>query len=542
MTRFNQVISFVLLTFFFHVQSNSQDYQKLISTELHQQSPGGTVLISKGESVVYHKSYGKANEELNVPMRNENIYRIASLSKQFTAIAILKLSEENKISLKDDITKYLPDYPTNGKSITIEHLLSHTSGIKDYVSMLGFDKNVMKQEKTVLELIDFFKNESMDFDPGTNYRYSSSGYVLLGYIIEKVSGMSYEEYLSSTIFNPISLNNTSYDHSEQVIQNRASGYRGNRGNYKNADFINMTLPYAAGSLMSTAEDLFRWNQALKSQKIVSAQTLEKAYSPFILTSGRRNLHGFGWEIGYVQDIKAVKHSGRINGFISYALYVPKKDIYVVILTNSEDVQNVEQTATKLAAMAMGKPYKRSETRVSTAELESLNGVYQNEYGVKKIIRLEDDSLFFFDRGRTKNRLVPTEKNSFFMQHNLATFSIERKGDQVQLIENDTYQIKKWTRIDDAIKSIQSKKIRSKDLKKYVGKYELQPNFYFDVFIENGKLIGQIRTEKKELLSIGSHQFIAKDVDALLTFNLDKKKRVESLTLDQGRIMKAKKIE
>ncbi|GAA0872432.1 hypothetical protein GCM10009117_15790 [Gangjinia marincola] len=540
MTRFYRALTFVLLAFFFHQKLSSQNYQKLISEVLHQQSPGGTVLISIGDSILYHQSYGKADIELKVSMRNENIYRIASLSKQFTAIAILKLYEEKKLSLKDKITKYIPDYPTNGQSITVEHLLSHTSGIKDYVSTVLFDTNVMKQGKTTLELIDLFKNEPMDFEPGTNYSYSSSGYVLLGYIIEKVSGMSYEEYLKSTVFKPFHLNNTSYDKSQEIVQNRVSGYKGNDGDYKNAEFIDMSLPYSAGSLMSSAEDLFRWNKALKNHEIISGEILKQAYSPFILTSGKRGLHGFGWEIGYVQDVKAVKHSGRINGFISYALYVPEKDIYIVILTNSEDVQNADLTATKLAAMAMGKPYDWSEINLSMAELESLNGIYRNEYGVEKIIRLEDESLLFFDRGRTKNKLVPYAPNAFYVQNTLATFSVERKDGQIQFIENDTYQIKKWTRIDNDIKSIRSKKVRLKDLKKYVGKYEMEPAFYFNVLIENDKLIGQIKNDKKELLPIGKNKFIAKDIDALLTFNLENDKIV-SLSLDQGRVIIAKKI-
>ena len=540
MTRFYYALSFALITLFFHQKLNSQNYQKLISEELHQQSPGGTVLISIGDSIVYHKSYGNSDIELNTSMNNGNIYRIASLTKQFTAIAILKLNEENKISLKDEINKYIPDYPTNGKKITIKHLLSHTSGIKDYVPKVLSDKNVMKQDKTTLELINLFKNEPLDFDPGTNYNYSSSGYVLLGYIIEKVSGMSYEEYMKNEIFKPFNLNSTFNDNSQEIVQNRVSGYKGNNGNYKNADFISMTLPYSAGSLLSSAEDLFLWNKALNNYKIVSEEILKKAYSPFILKSGKRSLHGFGWEIGYVQNTKAVKHSGRINGFISYALYIPEKDIYVAILTNSEDVQNADLTATKLAAMAMKKPYDWSEIKMSTAQLESYNGVYKNEYGVEKIVRLEDKSLLMFDRGRTKNKLIPFQQNGFFIQNTLATFTVENKDGQIQLIENDTYQIKKWERISSDIKSFQSKKIKTKELQKYVGKYELQPNFYFNVFIENDKLIGQIGNDKKELLAVEKNKFIAKDIDAILIF-IEENKSVVSLSLDQGQKIIAKKI-
>ncbi|WP_299218621.1 serine hydrolase [uncultured Aquimarina sp.] len=535
------IVLFTLCSSFIKAQNYTDAFNEIIKKELEHQSPGGSVLVSKKGSVIYNYHYGKANLELDVTTSSKSVYRIASLSKQFTAIAILKLAEEQKLSLEDDIKKYLPDYPTQDKTITLEHLLSHTSGIKDYLNIESFNKAFQRQDMSPKELIDFFKNQPMDFEPGSKYQYSSSGYIILGHIIEVISGISYEDYMKETIFKPIGLNNTFYDNTETLIKNRVSGYKNRNGVYENIDFLSMTLPYAAGSLASTTENLFKWNEALKSEKIIASKSLSKAYTAFKLNSGKSGLQGYGWEIGNVQGIKAVKHSGGINGFITYVLSVPEKDIYVAILTNSENTNNLGQITSKLAAIALDNPYKLISKDIPKSQIEALNGIYENNDGVQKTIRFEDGSLLLFDRGKTKNKLIPFKKNNFFLENSLTTFSIKEENDTLQLVENNTYQITTWKRIDKEVKSFKAKKVRLSELKKYQGKYELGPEFYFEVKIENNKLIGQIRADKKELVPIGNNQFIARDIDAKLTFNLDENQKVISLTLDQGREMAAKKI-
>lgn len=533
---------FILFPSFINAQNYNEAFSKIIKTELENQSPGGSIIIAKEGNIIYNQSYGKASIELDVDMTNANVYRIASLSKQFTAIAILKLVEQGKLALTDDITKYIEEYPTQDHIITIEHLLTHTSGIKDYLNIDRFTEAFRRNDMSPKEIIDFFKNEPMNFEPGTQYKYSSSGYIILGRIIETISGMSYEDYMNKHVFSPANLNNTRYGSTTDIIKNRVSGYKNNSSGYKNANYLSMTLPYAAGSLVSTTEDLFKWNQALVMCKIVSSKTINAAYSPYMFESGKQSLHGYGWEIGNVQGIKAVKHSGGINGFSTYAISIPEKNIYVAILTNCENVQNIDIIATKLAAVAMGKPYELNEITQSKSSLEYINGVYENEFGIQKIVRFEDQSLLLFDRGKPKNKLIPFGKGKFFIENSLTTWSINNDNGEVYLVENNTNQIIPWKRIDNNIKSITPKNIKLKELKKYTGKYELGLDFYFEVKLENNTLIGQIRNDKKEFISIGNHQFIARGIDAKLTFDLDKNKSVISLTLDQGREMTAKKID
>jgi CubicO group peptidase (beta-lactamase class C family) len=245
------------------VNNDRQLFEKLdnlFSSQFNSSGIGCVTLISRHGQIIYKKASGMANIEMNVPMSTENILRVGSITKQFTAVSILQLVEKGLISLKDDITKFLPAYPTHGYTITIENLLSHTSGIKDYTEIKGLD--IKKSPYSALELIDLFKDQPMDFPPGTKYQYSNSGYIILGYIIEKISGVSYEQYLSSNIFKPSGMDFSFFDNSSSIIKNRVPGYKFSEGVIMNADFFNASSAFSAGALVMSVEDFFRWHQAL----------------------------------------------------------------------------------------------------------------------------------------------------------------------------------------------------------------------------------------------------------------------------------------
>ncbi|MCA1760767.1 MAG: beta-lactamase family protein, partial [Bacteroidales bacterium] len=252
-------------------QNPEKQFDKILSEQNFENSPGFAVLVAKNDEVIYRKAFGYANLELDVPMKPEHIFRIGSITKQFTACAILKLEEEGKLSLQDDITKFIEDYPTHGHTITIEHLLTHTSGIKSYTSMKSWDAEMRKKDFSPEEMIDFFKNQPMDFAPGEEFRYNNSAYFLLGYIIEKASGKTYEEYLQEALFEPLGMVNSFYGNSSKVIKNRAAGYMKKEDEFINADFLSMTQPYAAGSLLSNVDDLFTWYTAVMNDKVISKE-------------------------------------------------------------------------------------------------------------------------------------------------------------------------------------------------------------------------------------------------------------------------------
>ena len=223
----------------------------ILSKHFKPDAPGCAVLVSRKEQIVYRKAFGMADLELNVAMQADMVFEIASITKEFTAIAIMQLVEQGKINLEDPIEKYIPDYPTHGYKITIGHLLSNTSGIKDYGEMKQLNPKIWRVDHTPTDFIAFFKKEEMEFAPGRQYKYSNSGFFLLGCIIEKMSEMTYEDYLEQKIFEPAGMTNTGYNSYSKIITNRVKGYSKNDNGYENGEYVSPSIFYSAGGLQSS---------------------------------------------------------------------------------------------------------------------------------------------------------------------------------------------------------------------------------------------------------------------------------------------------
>ena len=326
------VITFLLLNFqSISYAQNSIKIDSLLHEKYTDNVPGATFLISKNGSVIYKKAFGLANLELNVPMKTDNIIKIGSMTKQFTAISILILMEQKKLNLNDEITKFIPDYPTNVNKITIHNLLTHTSGIKDYTRVKGLNA-IAQNDLTPLELIDFSKNEPIDFIPGEKFKYNNSGYVILGYIIEKVSGQSYANFVEEHIFKKLNMKDSQYASQGEVIKNRASGYQ-KKDSYINRMDFSLTLAYSGGGLMSTVEDMFKWQEAIKKNLLISKETTKKVFTNYTLNNGEHTNYGYGWHIKTINNNLTYEHGGAIWGFKSMGVYFPDLDIYVIALTN-----------------------------------------------------------------------------------------------------------------------------------------------------------------------------------------------------------------
>ena len=316
-----------------HAQNLESKIDSLLLAKYAPDAPGADFLIARNGKIIYKKAFGLANLELNVPMKTDNVFEIGSMTKQFTAISVLMLLEKGKLNLDDEITKFIPDYPTNGHTITIHHLLTHTSGIKSYTSMKGLNA-IANKDLTPLELIDFFKNETMDFAPGDQFKYSNSGYVILGYIIETTSGKTYADFVEEHIFKQLQMTASQYASHRTVIQRRASGYREKDG-YINTRHISFTIPYASGSLMSSVDDMYLWQEAIKNNVLIGKATTEKAFTNYTLNNGEPINYGYGWHIKTNDGILSREHGGSIFGFKSMGVYLPGSDIYVIGLTNCD---------------------------------------------------------------------------------------------------------------------------------------------------------------------------------------------------------------
>ena len=378
---------------------NDQDSQlrksidSLVLEQVKPTDPGMAILIAKKGKVVYEKAFGSANLELNVPLQPDMIFQIGSITKQFTAVSILQLVEQNKISLQDTLQKYIKDFPYKGYPITIENLLTHTSGIKDFMTINHPGQNVLRWDFTPLQLIDHFKNAPLEFAPGSKYNYTNSGYVLLGRVIEIVSGKSYQNYLLENVIQKAGLKNTFFANADTIIPKRVSSYTRDRGFYDNSDYLSISFGYGCGDLLSNVEDLFKWNTALINGIVIKKETLEKAFTPFKLSSGIYTSYGYGWFIDNVNGVKRIHHEGQISGFVTEEKYFPVEDIFVATMANiksPEDTTEFSANRYKLyeniSLLAIGKQLQKSVV-VNSNVLDKYIGVYQLTTAKKRSITI-----------------------------------------------------------------------------------------------------------------------------------------------------------
>jgi len=335
---------------------------------------GVSVAVVKNGRTVLAKGYGFADLENDVPATAQTVYRIGSVTKQFTSAAIMRLVEQGKVSLDDTLQKFLPNFPTQGNRVTVRHLLNHTSGIKSYTSLGPKWQRVMRLDLATDSLVALFANEPFDFKPGDKWLYDNSGYFLLGMIIEKVSGKPYGQYLKDELFTPLGLKSTIYCDQAPLIKHRAQGYALRPdGKFINAEPLSMTQPYAAGSLCSTVNDLAAWTLALSSGKVVSPASYKLMSTPGTLNDGKPLTYGFGLGTGVLGGHRQVSHNGGINGFISELHHYPDDSLVTVVLTNTGALTAV-QLERLIARRALGIK-DLPAVPIAASELERLVGEY-----------------------------------------------------------------------------------------------------------------------------------------------------------------------
>lgn len=325
---------FIFISIYSFPQVINKKIDSLIRTEFNNDNePGGVFLITQKGKPIYKKAFGQANLELDIKLTPENVFQIGSMTKQFTSIAILMLEEQGKLNVNDAISKLIPDYP-NGDKITIHHLLTHTSGIKDFTKMKSLSE-ISQKEMTPKMMVDFLKDEKVDFAPGEKFQYNNSGYVVLGYIIELASGMSYEDFIQKNIFDKIGMKNSFYASDRKVIKNRAYGYHKKSYGFVNKTIINFSVPFSSGSLMSTLDDMLKWQNALNRNLLLSKKSVEKAFTKYRLNNGQEIEYGYGWNLKTINNIVTREHGGSVFGFKTMGVYIPSEDIYVLGFSNCD---------------------------------------------------------------------------------------------------------------------------------------------------------------------------------------------------------------
>ena len=413
---------------------------ELITARQAAVAPGCVVLVAKNGNIIYKKAFGKANLELNVPMQPDMVFRIGSVTKQYTAVAILQLIEQGKISLQDSIQKYIQDYPSKEHTITIENLLTHTSGIIDYEALDFPIPNAIRIDFPAKQIIDSFGKLPLEFTPGTKYHYSNSNYFLLSYIIGQVSGKSYKDYLKENVFEPAGLSSTYYDSPTDIIPNRVNGYARYNSQYFNAGYISMSQVFGAGALLSNVDDLYKWHQALYSYKIIKKESLEKAFTPYRLSDGSLSSYGYGWFIKTRNGVKSIEHSGGIDGFQSDEIYFPQQDIFIATLYNSLNEGGSDMSFMALdndiATLSVGGQLNK-EIKVDNSLLQRYVGVYETDPKHQGIVTLENGQLYLEapGGGLPKSPLFAKSETLFFLKVIDAEveFTKDKDGKVTQLV-------------------------------------------------------------------------------------------------------------
>ncbi len=309
---------------------------------------GVSVSIARGVDVLHEKGYGYADLEHRVPVTPETVFRIGSITKQFTAASVVQLADDGALSLDDRLTEYLPDYPGPASEVTVADLLSHTSGIPNYTTMDRWWET-LTHETSPRGLISSFEDEPFDFPPGTRFSYSNSGYVVLGWIAEQVSGRPFGGLLNANLFAPLDLEQTRYCGDRAVIPNRARGYRALDGDFLHADYFSSSQAYAAGAVCSTAPDLVRWSLLLSTGLALGRDGYRAMSTPATLRDGTTIEYGYGMAIGYVEGHRRVSHVGGVLGFAGQIAHYDEDDLTVVVLTNTEGAKaaNIEVEIARL---------------------------------------------------------------------------------------------------------------------------------------------------------------------------------------------------
>jgi CubicO group peptidase (beta-lactamase class C family) len=392
MIRRLSVLVFVTLLTFAHAQSPAQDptgrMQQVIRSYVDSKTFMGTVLVAKDGKLLVNEGYGSADLEWKIPNSPTAKFRLGSLTKQFTAAGILLLEERGKLKVEDPVSKYMTDAPAAWEKITIYNLLTHTSGIPNFTSFPDYRSTEWK-DTTPAELVARFRDKPLDFEPGSKFSYSNSGYVLLGYLLEKISGQTYGEFLQQNIFTPLNMADTGIESNTAILPERAQGYEPSAHGVRHAGYISMTIPFSAGALYSTTGDLLKWEQGLFGGKVLSAASLAKMTTPF------KSDYGFGLIVVTKDGHKFITHGGGIEGFNTSLNFYPDDKIVVIVLGNLSG-GTPDQIANALGKVALGQPVtlisERKEVSVAPPVLADYAGTYQMSPTLNNVISVKDGHL------------------------------------------------------------------------------------------------------------------------------------------------------
>jgi CubicO group peptidase (beta-lactamase class C family) len=520
--------------------------QLLDAEKIAADGPGLTVLVARGSQLLYQGARGMASIELGVPMRPDHLLRIGSVTKQFAAAALLRQVDAGKARLDDPLSKFLPDYP-KGSQITLLQLLNHTSGVKSYTGIPGYMNGPIRRDLSTAELIQEFRDQPVDFAPGEKWAYNNSGYVLLGAVVEAISGKSWHESIDELLLQPGQVSHVIYPDANRLFKGMVQGYTLNgKREVAPAGFLSMTQPHAAGALVANVQGLWRWNQALHGGQLLSAASYQRMITPEGPAKPRH--YGFGIGTGTLRGQPMLSHGGGIHGFVSTLNYLPRTQTTVVILRNSDGPGlSLDTVARKLAAFAIGEPFAEPKpVAVPVAQLQSAEGSYARDGQPARTLRVKDGVLHSQRSGGSSTALIPLGEDRFAFPNSLTWLRVERSADGrangLSLFNNGEGNAEAWTRSGDLPADLAFITLTSAQQQVLVGDY-VSPQFSVRVFLDaEGVLKGQAPGQPAFTLRASSPRRLhVREVEATLDFSAEAE-RPQSVTLLQNgnRLVMARK--
>jgi CubicO group peptidase (beta-lactamase class C family) len=509
--------------------------EQIIQPYVQSKTFMGSVLVARGAMVVLNKGYGSANLEWNVPNTPTTKFRLGSITKQFTAASILLLEERGKLKLEDPIKMYVTDAPPAWDRITIFNLLTHTSGIPNFTSLAEY-KTLQLSDTPPAKTIATVRDRPLDFFPGEKMSYSNSGYILLGYVIEKITGASYEQFVRDNIFTPLGMKDSGYDSNSAIIERRAAGYSPSPGGPINAGYVHMSIPHAAGALYSTTEDLLRWEQGLFGGKVVSAPSLKKMTTPF------KNNYALGVVVQTADGRTVVNHGGGIEGFNTFLAYYPDDKLTVVVLSNINGT-TPNAIASKLATVAHGGTIQtnsdRKEITLPAATLEKFVGTYEVAPGMSMWIRLQGDHLTTQLGGQPQFPIFAESATRFFLKAVDAQLEFVTGADgavTAAVLHQNGRDLNAARTSATVVGPPEHKEITVpvNTLSKYTGAYQMAPTVDLSITLEGTQLMAQLTGQQKfPIFAESATLFFYRVVEATLEFQLDAGGAATGVRLRQG---------
>ena len=467
----------------------------------------GSVLIAKGDDIVFSKAYGLANIEWNIPNTTTTKFRLGSITKQFTAAAILLLEEEGKLKLEDPVRSHWPEAPRSWDKVTIFHLLTHTSGMPQPDDTWRFSEGPAE------ETVSHFRDKPLEFEPGTEYRYSNSGFILLAYLIERVSGQTYSDFLQERILKPLGMKDSGVESNGPIVLNRASGYADGDDGFVNAAYLSMPSSIGSGALYSTTEDLLRWTQGLFGGKLLKASSLEKMLTPF------KEGYGLGVEISKEKDVKVIVHGGSIEGFTALLAYYPDEKMTLVVLANLEGT--ADGLAKRLSGFMHGEkvvlPNEKHEIKLPEDALKKFAGIYEVDPDNNFVVTYSNGSLSGRMGTQTPSNLLAESANQFFVADvdGELEFEQDSTGAATGVVFHQDGSTGRAKRLPDRSEI----KLSDEVLRQHAGIYQFAPNTAVVITLEKGLLVAKPPHDpKQELYPESETKFFFKTFNAEVEFD------------------------